>query len=85
MDGVRIYHAGDTDRIPEMKGIEVDVALLPVGGTYTMNLDEAVEAAKDIKARYYIPMHFGAIPQTSADPEEFKKRVKGAVILKPLF
>jgi len=85
IDGVKIYHAGDTDRIPEMKDIEVDIALLPVGGTYTMNLQEAIEAAKDIKAKHYIPMHFGAIPQTSADPEEFKRKVDGAVVLKPLF
>ncbi len=82
IDGVRIYHAGDTDRIPEMKEIEVDIALLPIGGTYTMNVDEAIEATKDIKAKHYIPMHYGAIPQTEADPEKFK--VEGAVILKPL-
>lgn len=82
IDGVSIYHAGDTDRIPEMKEIEVDIALLPIGGTYTMNVEEAVEAAKDIRAKHYIPMHYGAIPNTDADPERFK--VDGVVILKPL-
>ncbi len=85
IDGVRIYHAGDTDRIPEMKDIEVDVALLPIGGTYTMDVNEAIQAARDIKAKYYIPMHYGAIPQTDADPEIFRKNVENAVILKPLF
>ncbi len=85
IDGVKIYHAGDTDRIPEMKGIEVDIALLPIGGTYTMDVREAAEAAKDIKAKVYIPMHYGAIPKTDADPEEFKKLVPNAVILKPLY
>ncbi|MEM0353119.1 MAG: MBL fold metallo-hydrolase [Archaeoglobaceae archaeon] len=84
IDGVRIYHAGDTDRIPEMKNIEVDVALLPIGGTYTMNVSEAVEAAWDIKAKVYIPMHYGAIPNTKADPEEFRLRVPKAAVLKPL-
>ncbi len=84
VDGVRIYHAGDTDRIPEMKGLEVDVALLPIGGTYTMDVKDAIEATKDIKAKYYIPMHYGAIPNTEADPEKFKEKVDGAVILKPL-
>jgi len=81
MDGVRIYHAGDTDRTPEMRNIKVDVALLPIGGTYTMDVKEAVEAAGDIRAEYYIPMHYGAIEGTEANPEEFK--VDGAVILKP--
>uniref|UniRef100_A0A7J2TIG8 MBL fold metallo-hydrolase n=1 Tax=Archaeoglobus fulgidus TaxID=2234 RepID=A0A7J2TIG8_ARCFL len=84
IDGVKIYHAGDTDRIPEMKNLEVDVALLPIGGTYTMNVSEAVEAAWDIKAKVYIPMHYGAIPNTKADPEEFRLRVPKAVVLKPL-
>lgn len=84
IDGIRIYHAGDTDRIPEMKSIEVDVALLPIGGTYTMDVKEAVEAAWDIKAKVYIPMHYGAIPNTKADPEEFRLRVPKAVVLKPL-
>ncbi len=82
IDGVRIYHAGDTDRIPEMKDIKVDIALLPIGGTYTMDVKEAVEAAKDIQAKHYVPMHYGAIEGTEANPEEF--RVKGVVILKPL-
>ncbi|MET1124290.1 MAG: MBL fold metallo-hydrolase [Archaeoglobaceae archaeon] len=83
LDGVRVYHAGDTDRIPEMKKIEVDIALLPIGGTYTMDVKEAAEAAKDIKAKYYIPMHFG-IPGTRADPKEFAKLVENAVVLEPL-
>ncbi len=83
VDGVKIYHAGDTDRIPEMKEIEVDIALLPIGGTYTMDLNEAVEATKDIKAKFFIPMHYGELG-LKADPEEFKAKVKNAVILKPL-
>jgi|Deesub1362A_J573_1020465.scaffolds.fasta_scaffold01044_6 L-ascorbate metabolism protein UlaG (beta-lactamase superfamily) len=82
VDGVRIYHAGDTDRIPEMRGVRVDIALLPIGGTYTMDVEEAKQAAADINAKYYIPMHYGAIPDTDANPEDFD--VPGAVILKPL-
>ncbi len=84
IDGVRIYHAGDTDRIPEMKNIEVDIALLPIGGTYTMDVEEAVKASNDIKAKYFIPMHYGEIPNTKANPEDFKAKVKNAVILEPL-
>ena len=61
MDGRRIYHAGDTDAIPEMEGIEVDVALLPVGGTYTMTAEEAAEACALLEAQVVVPMHWGDI------------------------
>ncbi len=83
IDGIRIYHAGDTDRIPEMKEIDVDVALLPIGGTYTMDVKEAIEAAKDINAKVFVPMHYGEIG-LKADPLEFKRNVENAVVLKPL-
>ncbi|MCS7143917.1 MAG: MBL fold metallo-hydrolase [Archaeoglobaceae archaeon] len=84
LDGVKVYHAGDTDRIPEMKKISVDIALLPAGGTYTMDLNEAIKATQDIKAEIYIPMHYGAIPNTKANPAEFKAKVSKALILEPL-
>ena len=59
IDGFRIYHAGDTDHIPEMDALkDIDVALLPMGGTYTMAIDEAVEAAKSILPKTVIPMHY---------------------------
>ncbi|MCK5615714.1 MBL fold metallo-hydrolase [Candidatus Pacearchaeota archaeon] len=73
----RIYHAGDTDHIPEMDDLgEIDVALLPVGGTYTMDAREAAEIANTIKARLTIPMHWGGIVGTRKDAEEFKKMAK---------
>jgi L-ascorbate metabolism protein UlaG (beta-lactamase superfamily) len=53
----RLYFAGDTDRIPEMADIECDVALLPVGGTYTMDIEEAARAAADIGPKVAVPMH----------------------------
>jgi L-ascorbate metabolism protein UlaG (beta-lactamase superfamily) len=65
--GERLYFAGDTDRIPEMADIECDVALLPIGGTYTMDVEEAVQAAADIRSKVYVPMH-----ARSADPEQFR-------------
>ena len=55
--GERLYFAGDTDRIPEMSSIECDVALLPVGGTYTMDVEEAAQAAADIGPQVAVPMH----------------------------
>lgn len=54
-----IYFAGDTDLIPEMQKIGCDVALLPVGGSFTMNYEDAAEAVKLLKPQYAIPMHYG--------------------------
>lgn len=71
--GLRIYHAGDTDFIPEMKNLrEIDVALLPIGGTYTMDEEEASEAVKAINPKIVIPMHYNYIENTEADPIKFK-------------
>jgi L-ascorbate metabolism protein UlaG (beta-lactamase superfamily) len=77
LGGLRIYHAGDTDFIPEMAGLNCDVALLPIGGTYTMNEKEAADAVKAINPKVAIPMHYDYIPQTRADPSYFKKLVEG--------
>lgn len=71
--GSRIYHAGDTDLIPEMSQVQCDIALLPVGGTYTMNAAEAAQAAKTIKTKISVPMHWGDIVGSRADAEEFQK------------
>ncbi|MDZ7697551.1 MAG: MBL fold metallo-hydrolase [Deltaproteobacteria bacterium] len=79
IDGVSIYHAGDTDFIPEMKDIEVDIALLPVSGTYVMTADEAVKAALAIQPKLAIPMHYGAIVGDESDAETFKDALKGRV------
>ncbi len=76
-EGKRVYHAGDTDLIPEMEKLEnIDVALLPIGGTYTMDMKEAVEAALIIRPKIVIPMHYNTIGGTEADPEEFKKMLQ---------
>ena len=79
MDGIRIYHAGDTDHIPEMKNLNVDIALLPVSGTYVMTADEAVEAALAINPGVAIPMHYGAIVGDSSDADTFKAKLEGKV------
>lgn len=77
--GVRVYHAGDTDFIPEMNDMEVDIALLPVSGTYVMTAGEAVRAAKAIGPKVAIPMHFGAIVGSGQDAEEFRRGLDGQV------
>lgn len=79
--GVRIYHAGDTDVIPEMDDIETDVALLPVGGTYTMTADEAAEAANRIKPKLAIPMHWGAIVGSASDAQRFSDLCQMEVVI----
>jgi len=68
-----IYHAGDTDLIPEMSKLtgKVTIALLPIGGNYTMNSQEAAKAASIIKPQIAIPMHYGNIIGSSADAQNF--------------
>ncbi|NIR12460.1 MAG: MBL fold metallo-hydrolase [Desulfobacterales bacterium] len=75
--GVRIYHAGDTDFIPEMKDIETDIALLPVSGTYVMTAEEAIQAAQAINPKVAIPMHYGAIVGDQTDAERFRDQLAG--------
>ncbi len=71
--GKRLYHAGDTDLIPEMSELgDVDTAFLPIGGTYTMDIDEAVEAALRIEPGLAVPMH----TRQQADPNEFVRKVE---------
>ncbi|MBI4127963.1 MAG: MBL fold metallo-hydrolase [Parcubacteria group bacterium] len=74
IDGVTIYHAGDADHITEMGNLgSVDIALLPVSGTYVMTWQEAVEAAKTINPKLAIPMHYGAMVGTEEDAQNFKE------------
>jgi len=76
-DRHRVYFAGDTDKIPEMNNIKADVVLVPVGGTYTMNSDEAADAVLTIKPKLAIPMHFGSgVVGTIEDAELFKEKVE---------
>jgi L-ascorbate metabolism protein UlaG (beta-lactamase superfamily) len=80
LDGTRVYFAGDTDFIPEMKSIKCDIALLPVSGTYVMTAEEAAEAAKAINPKIAIPMHYGAIVGSEADAKRFKSLVKNCQV-----
>ena len=92
-DGRTIYHAGDTSLFGDMKLIgklyRPNVALLPIGGYYTMGPDKAVKAVELIKPNVVIPMHYQTFPFLTPSAEEFKKVVKGrtpavvVVLLKP--
>jgi len=80
VEGVRVYHAGDTDLIPEMGQIKADIALLPVSGTYVMTAEEAAQAALTIKPRVAIPMHYGGgVVGTAEDAARFAKFLAGKV------
>jgi len=76
---VRIYNSGDADFIPEMKDLKVDIALLPVSGTYVMTADQAIKAALAINPKLAIPMHYGAIVGDENDANTFKKALEGKV------
>jgi L-ascorbate metabolism protein UlaG (beta-lactamase superfamily) len=71
-----LYHAGDTGLIYDMKLLKddhVDIAFLPIGGNYTMDIYDAVKAVKFIKPKMVIPMHYNTFDLIQADPFEFKK------------
>jgi L-ascorbate metabolism protein UlaG (beta-lactamase superfamily) len=67
-----------------MKALNVDIALLPVSGTYVMTAEEAIKAALDIKPNIAIPMHYGAIVGTEKDAERFMQGLKGKVDVRRL-
>ena len=71
-----VYHAGDTDFIPEMKGLKCDIALLPIGGTYTMDAREAAQAVAAMMPKVAIPMHYNYLDDTRTDPELFRSEVE---------
>ncbi|HYR63743.1 MAG TPA: MBL fold metallo-hydrolase [Actinomycetota bacterium] len=73
IDGVRYYHAGDTDPIPEMESISCDVAFIPIGGYFTMDATEAVEAVKLIGAQLIVPIHFGYVVGMPSDAGKLAK------------
>jgi L-ascorbate metabolism protein UlaG (beta-lactamase superfamily) len=82
IEGERLYFAGDTDVIPEMKSIRCDIALLPVSGKYTMDADQAVQAAGILRPKVAVPMHFGAgVAGTAADADHFREKSPVPVVV----
>lgn len=80
MDGKTVYHAGDTGLFGDMKLIgelhPIDLAFLPIGGNFTMDIDDAVEAVKLLKPKVVVPIHYGTFPVIEADPNEFAQKVQ---------
>lgn len=85
VDGKKIYHAGDTGLTMEMTLLaadSVDVALLPIGGNYTMDIDDAVRSLEMIRPKTAVPMHYGSFPVIDASPEEFFSKASGITHVK---
>ena len=75
MDGVSYYVAGDTDAVSELSGVVCDVALVPIGGTYTMNAKDAAKLINKIRPAAAIPTHYGSIVGKPEDAEVFRQHV----------
>ncbi|MEX0833540.1 MAG: MBL fold metallo-hydrolase [Actinomycetota bacterium] len=71
--GTRVYHAGDTDHAPELDDVRADVALLPIGGTFTMSPPEAAGLAKAMSPEVVIPLHYGFVSGSQRDAEVFRE------------
>lgn len=80
LNGITIYHTGDTDLIPEMSDLKPEIALVPVSGTYVMTAQEAAKAVEKIKPKIAIPMHYGVIVGSEKDAYEFKQLVKSCEV-----
>jgi L-ascorbate metabolism protein UlaG (beta-lactamase superfamily) len=81
VDGVRYYHSGDTDQIPEMEHVRADVGFIPVGGTYTMDAAEAAKAVATMQLKVVVPMHYAKVVGTLDDAKRFAKLCKTPVVI----
>ncbi len=77
--GKRVYIAGDTDATREARAVRCDIALVPVGGTYTMNAEKAAELVEAIRPETAIPTHYGSVVGKPSDGESFAGYVKAPV------
>ena len=80
MDGVRYYVAGDTDDTPEARAVRCDLALVPVGGTYTLDAAEAARMVNAMAPKAAVPTHYAAIVGTVADAETFRAGLDPAIL-----
>ncbi len=77
--GKRIYAAGDTDAVKENEALKCDVALIPIGGTYTMNYKEAAAFVNKLRPGTVIPIHYGSIVGSRSDGENFRRLVDDGI------
>lgn len=76
LDGRRYYHAGDTDALPELEALSPDVAMVPIGGTYTMDYREAAGFVKAMEPGLAVPMHYGFVVCSPSHADLFKKEAR---------
>ncbi len=79
VDGQRIYIAGDTDATQEAKAVKCDIAMVPIGGTYTMDAHKAADLVNTIRPEIAIPVHYGSVVGSYSDAEVFEKNVKDPI------
>lgn len=83
-EGRKYYIAGDTDAVKETKAVKCDVALLPIGGTYTMDSKEAAKLAGEINPQMVIPIHYGCIVGKRTDAEIFESKLVNGILCEKL-
>ncbi len=76
LEGKRLYHPGDTYLDAVKNRGNIDVFFVPIGGFYTMNIDEAISSLEIVKPKLAIPMHFNTFDKIKADPNEFKEKAE---------
>lgn len=82
--GKKVYHAGDTGLTMDMKLLDaegIDIAFMPIGGNYTMDIDDAVRAVEFVKPKKAVPMHYNTFGLIEADPQDFKDKVKNCEVI----
>ena len=79
IDGKRIYIAGDTDTTKEAKAVKCDIAIVPIGGTYTMDARKAAELVNTIRPDIAVPVHYGSIVGKASDGDVFAENAKSPV------
>ena len=79
IDGKRIYVAGDTDATKEAMTVKCDIALVPVGGTYTMDAKQAAKLINTIKPEIAVPVHYGGVVGKEKDGIDFQKSVDKSI------
>lgn len=78
--GKSVFHSGDTALTDHFSKLRPDVALLPIGGTYTMDCVDAIRAVKTMKPKFAIPMHYNTFKMIEQDPGEFKQKIDKSIL-----